>query len=66
MNASFSQKMFQVKLFETYFHPDLQFNILNITVVYRKGKQTTLREIKNVHDNVKAHAAHNFNLTIRT
>lgn len=56
----------QVKLFETYFHPDLESYILNIAVVYKKGQQTSKCELKNIHDNVKAHAAHTFNLSLRT
>lgn len=61
-----SDFILQVKVFENYFHPDLATYVLNIAVVYKKGQQTTKRELKNIHNNVRAHAAHTFNLSLRT
>lgn len=57
--------LFQVQISETYFHPRLESYILSVKVEYRMGQKTTKREIKNIHESVRAHAAHNFNLTLR-
>lgn len=55
----------QVDVYETFFNPKLETYVLNVRVEYKIGKNRTKKEIKILHESVRAHAAHSFNLTLK-
>lgn len=65
MNKIILSFLFQVKVYDTFYHPSMEAHTLSVRVVYRLGQKKSKREIKNIHESVRAQAAHNFDLTLR-
>lgn len=57
--------IFQVKICDRFFHPNLDTYLFSVKVVYKMSTKRTKQDVKNLHESVRAQAAHNFNLTLR-
>ncbi|XP_055318112.1 probable phenylalanine--tRNA ligase, mitochondrial [Sitodiplosis mosellana] len=54
-----------VEVYDTFFNPKLDTYVINIRVEYKLGRKRTNKEVKSLHASARAHAANNFNLTLR-
>lgn len=61
----FSLYTCKVAVVETFYHPKYETNIINVQVIYKRQKNRTKRDIRAIHQSVRARAAHNFNLILR-
>lgn len=55
----------QVEVYDTFFSSKLDAYVINLRIEYKLSQNRTKREVKSLHESARAHAAHNFNLTLR-
>lgn len=65
ISVLFFISLFQVEVYDTYFHPKHETYIVNIKVTYNITKNRTKENIKNLHSSARAHAAHKFDIELR-
>lgn len=61
----FSFDALQVEVYDTFFNPKQEAYVISLRVEYKLGQSRTRREVKGLHESARAHAAKNFNLTLR-
>ncbi|XP_031626381.1 probable phenylalanine--tRNA ligase, mitochondrial isoform X1 [Contarinia nasturtii] len=55
----------KVDVYDTFYNSKLNTYVLNLKVEYQIGRHRTKDEINSIHNSARAHAAHNFNLTLK-